>query len=68
MTCGSFCAIPYDPSAPDHVVRSHKVFMGASGIERITDFFDVILPKVSCLNPSLRSTLFKKLRIPKFQR
>jgi hypothetical protein len=50
ITYGSFCHIPYDPSAPDHISRSHNVFIGVSGAERITDFFDIILPKVSYLN------------------
>ena len=50
VTYGSFCHIPYDPRAPDHILRSHNVFIGVSGAERITNFFDIILPKVSCLN------------------
>jgi len=45
FTYGSFCHIPYDPSAPDHISRSHNVFISVSGAERITDFFDIILPK-----------------------
>ncbi|KAF8805180.1 hypothetical protein BYT27DRAFT_7192857 [Phlegmacium glaucopus] len=45
ITYGNFCHIPYDPTAPDHRARSHKVFTSVSGNKRISDFFDIILPK-----------------------
>ncbi|CAA7260337.1 unnamed protein product [Cyclocybe aegerita] len=45
LTYGNFCHIPYDPKAPDHQVRQHKTFVSVSGNKRISDSFDVILPK-----------------------
>jgi hypothetical protein len=45
ITYGNFCHIPYDPNIPDHKSRSHKVFTSVSGSQRITDAFDIILPK-----------------------
>ena len=72
FTYGSFCAIPYDPSAPDHRSRSKNVFTAVSGTKRITGSFNIILPKVSCLILFFRSTnYFFTLfiwRIPKFRR
>jgi hypothetical protein len=49
ITYGYFCHIPYDPNDPDHRARSHKVFTSVSGNKRISDSFDIILPKVSCV-------------------
>ena len=70
FTYGVFGDTVYDPSAPDHRLRSHKVFTSVSGNERIGDFFDIILPKVSCLISFLQCMLLKAFicRIPKFQR
>jgi hypothetical protein len=53
ITYGNFCHIPYDPTASDHKARSHKVFTSVSGNKRISESFDIILPKVSCLIPFL---------------
>ena len=49
VTYGSLSRVEYNPSDPDHRSRSHKVVTDASGVERILDHFDIILPKVSCL-------------------
>ena len=49
FTYGSFGIVPYDTSAADHRERSHKMFTSVSGINRIGDYFDIILPKVSFL-------------------
>ena len=68
---GCLCSIRYDPSDPDHRSRSHSVYTAVSGEERVGNFFDIILPKVSCLISFLKSMLFKKpfnYRIPKFRR
>ena len=48
-TYGNFCTIPYDPSDADHRSRFHNVYTTISGEERISNFFDIILPKVSGL-------------------
>ena len=61
VTYGVFHGIEYDASASDHRSRSHKVYIGTCGNERIHDFFSIILPKVSCLIPFLKSMLFEKL-------
>lgn len=45
ITYGNFCHIPFDPAAPDHQQRLHKTFTSVSGNRRISDSFDVILPK-----------------------
>jgi len=45
ITYGNFCHIPYDPNLSDHRSRSHKVFTSVSGNKRISDSFDIILPK-----------------------
>ena len=71
ITYGKFCSILYDPSDPDHRLRSHSVYTNVSGEERISGFFDIILPKVSCFFSFLKSMLLKILiicRIPKFRR
>ena len=72
ITYGNFCHIPYDASASDHRSRSHKVFISVSGNKRISESFDIILPKVSYLVPFLKSMFLKKnfliCRIPKFRR
>ena len=54
---GNFCHIAYNPYAPDHRLRSHKVFISVSGEKRINDSFNIILPKV-ILN-LLKSMFFK---------
>ena len=48
ITYGNFCHIPFDPAVPDHQSRLHKTFTSISGLRRIKDSFEVILPKV-CL-------------------
>ena len=60
ITYGNFCSIPYDPNDPDHILRYHSVYTTVSGEERLSGFFDIILPKVSCLFSFLKSMLFKK--------
>ena len=50
ITYGYFCHIPYQPNAPDHSMRSHKVSTSSSGCKQIGDFFDIILPKVKLFN------------------
>jgi len=45
ITYGNFCHIPYNPNASDHKLRAHKVFTSVSGNKRISDSFDIILPK-----------------------
>jgi hypothetical protein len=70
FTYGTFYAISYDPSNPDHISRSHNVYTDSDGIEVISDFFAIILPKVSCLIPFLKILLKIKFigRMPKFWR
>ena len=71
VTYGVFIGIEYDPSAPDHRLRSHNVYTCVSGIERISSYFRIILPKVNLLIPFLKSMLLKQdfiCRIPKFRR
>jgi hypothetical protein len=46
ITYGNFCHIPFDPASPDHQQRLSKTFTSVSGNRRISDSFDVILPKV----------------------
>ncbi|KAF9476870.1 hypothetical protein BDN70DRAFT_881863 [Pholiota conissans] len=45
ITYGNFCHIPYNPNAQDHRDRAAKTFISVSGHKRISDSFDVILPK-----------------------
>jgi len=45
ITYGNFCHIPFDPSSPEHQARLAKTFVSVSGNKRISDSFDVILPK-----------------------
>ena len=51
ITYGNFCHIPYNPNAPDHRERLNKTFISVSGHKRISDSFDIILPKVCSLYP-----------------
>ena len=46
FTYGNFCAVVFDPAAPDHQRRLHDTYIDLSGIRRIDHSFDVILPKV----------------------
>jgi len=46
FTYGYFCHPAFDPAAPDHLQRSHNVYVCASGVQRVKGFFDVILSKV----------------------
>jgi len=48
FTYGSFCEIDFNPADPDHQRRIHNTRTDVAGDECISDFFDVILPKV-CL-------------------
>ena len=51
-----FCSNPlYDPSDPDHISRPHNVITSIAGDKQICGYFDIILPKVSCLFPCLKS-------------
>ena len=62
MTYGSIYTVPYNPSNPDHISRRHKVFIDpVSGIERIGNLFDIILPKVSCLIPFFLKSMLRDL-------
>ncbi|KAH9485815.1 Heat shock 70 kDa protein 12B [Psilocybe cubensis] len=45
VTYGNFCHIPFDPTSPEHKLRSASTFMSVSGTKRISDSFDIILPK-----------------------
>ncbi|KAF9524963.1 hypothetical protein CPB83DRAFT_944651 [Crepidotus variabilis] len=45
VTYGNFCHIPFEPTAPDHQQRIKNTFVSVSGSKRISDAFDVILPK-----------------------
>ena len=69
VTYGSFFAVLYNPSDPDHISRSHRVFTTDSGESRIDGSFDIILPKV--IVSIVCYYLFQKpyiCRIPKFRR
>ena len=46
FTYGYFCHPVFDPAAPDHLQRSHSVYVCASGVRRVQGFFDGILSKV----------------------
>lgn len=46
VTYGNFCHIPFEPNNPDHKQRVKNTFTSVSGSKRISDAFDVILPKV----------------------
>jgi len=46
LTYGNFCHIPFNTNDQEHLKRSSKTFVSVSGIKRITDSFDIILPKV----------------------
>ena len=48
VTFGFFCEVVYDPTALDHISRSHRVVPSNIG-EAIQDYFAIILPKVSFL-------------------
>jgi len=45
VTYGNFCHIPYEPDHPAHKQRVKNTFTSVSGSRRISDAFDVILPK-----------------------
>ena len=62
---GSFYHAKYDPSDPDHISRSHKVHIDASGAKRIRGSFGIILPKVSCL-PLSSKVCFLFVEYPSF--
>jgi len=74
VTYGVFSDIEYDSSVPDHGSKSHEVFVDVSGTERISDFFDIILPKntqvsetkefrSSFRTPSSSAALFRALSL-----
>jgi len=46
FTYGYFCHPVFDPAAPDHLLRSHSVYVCASRVRRVKGFFDVILSRV----------------------
>ena len=70
FTYGVFGDTAYDPFALDHISRSHNVFTSVSGAERISNFFDIILPRVSYLISFLKCMLLTAFicRIFKFWR
>ena len=47
VTYGNFCHIPFEPNQADHQQRIKNTFISVSGSKRISDAFDVILPKVN---------------------
>ena len=47
LTYGGFCDITYDPNDSSHVARVSKSYITTSGIRRISDYFDIILPIVT---------------------
>lgn len=46
VTYGNFCHIPFESSQAEHKQRVKNTFVSVSGSKRISDAFDVILPKV----------------------
>jgi hypothetical protein len=64
----NFCHIPYDPTASDHKGRSLKVFTSVSANKRISESFDIILPKVSCLIPFLIDMFLSVSETKEFQK
>lgn len=50
FTYGTICAPLYDPTDPDHQKRVHKTYTAASGLCRVNDSFDIIIPKVCSLS------------------
>ena len=51
----SLIHIAYDSSNPDYQYRSQNTFTSATGAKRLRGSFNLILPKVSCLFPFLKS-------------
>ncbi|KAJ3525317.1 hypothetical protein NMY22_g10627 [Coprinellus aureogranulatus] len=45
ITYGNFCHITFDPNDEEHRKRERGVFTSISGLKRIADSFDIILPK-----------------------
>ena len=71
VTYGVFINTRYHSDAPDHRSRSHNVYTSASGIKKIRNSFDIILPKVSFFIHFFKSVLLVKpftCRIPNFRR
>ena len=71
VTYGVFVDTRYNPSDPDHESRSHNAYDDVlSGEKWISQYFSIILPKVSrLLIPFLKSMLLKRnYRIRKFSR
>jgi len=46
VTYGAFARIRYDPSDPDHILRSHKMFTTRSGNKCILSFDIILLSKI----------------------
>ena len=61
FTYGTFYSILYDPNDPDHQSRSYDVFTDLCGEKLIDGFFDIILPKVSCVILSSKVCHLKKM-------
>jgi hypothetical protein len=69
FTYGRFCCPAFDPADQDHQQRVHKTYTSVSGLVRVNDFFDVILPKVCLISfVTSRSLLRGLCRIRKFRR
>ncbi|KIM40828.1 hypothetical protein M413DRAFT_27965 [Hebeloma cylindrosporum] len=61
-TYGNFCHIPFETDDPDHQARLHKAFTSISGLRRINEFFEVILPKDTQISETkeFRKSFFRK--------
>ena len=54
FTYGIFCGTPFNPADLDHQQRRHMTFVDGSGTRCISNFFHVILPKVSLFFSMIR--------------
>jgi hypothetical protein len=54
---GIKCSLIYDPNNPEHVARSAEKYVNAAGEQRLSVFFDVILPKVDLSAVMIEFTL-----------
>ena len=43
---GTECNTPYRREDPEHKSRSKRIFQGLDGVQRLSDYFSIILPKV----------------------
>ncbi|KAF5317094.1 hypothetical protein D9611_003520 [Ephemerocybe angulata] len=61
LTYGNFCHIPFVETDPEHRSRMNQVFTSLSGYRRISDVFDIILPK------NVQVSELKEFRKPYFR-